>query len=63
MLILFILRLSFFFTDAVAEVKDNQPPLIIVSLDGMDWRALKSQRSKTTNLNFIAQTGVNAEYT
>ena len=62
MLILFILRLSFFFTDAVAEVKDNQPPLIIVSLDGMDWRALKSQRSKTTNLNFIAQTGVNAEY-
>lgn len=57
-----LLWLLFVLNDSAAEVKDNQPPLIIVSLDGMDWRVLKSQLSQTTNLNFIAQTGVKAEY-
>ena len=45
-----------------AAANDDQPPLIIVSLDGMDWRVLKSQIANTANLNFIAQTGVKAEF-
>ena len=62
MFFLFLLRVLFQLTHAAAEVKDDQPPLILVSLDGMDWRVLRGQLSKTTNLNFIAQTGVRADY-
>ena len=36
--------------------------MIIVSVDGMDWRLLKSRAFNTPNFNFIAQTGVTAEY-
>ena len=50
------------FTSGAAEIQDGQAPLIIVSLDGMDWRVLKSQFAVTANLDFVAQTGVKAEY-
>lgn len=59
--ILFV-RLLLQLTYGAAEIQDEQAPLIIVSLDGMDWRVLKSQIANTANLNFVAQTGVKAEY-
>ena len=62
MFLLLLLRVLFQLTHAAGEVEDDQPPLIIVSLDGLDWRVLKGQLSKTTNLNFIALTGVRADY-
>ncbi|CAH3116434.1 unnamed protein product [Pocillopora meandrina] len=40
MFFLFLLRVLFQLTHAAAEVKDDQPPLILVSLDGMDWRSI-----------------------
>ena len=49
------------FTYAGAEIKPGEPPLVIVSLDGMDWRVLKNHRF-TPNLDFIARTGVTADY-
>ena len=48
---------------AVVETNDGQVhPLIIVSLDGMDWRILKDHVFNTPSLNFIAQSGVTAKY-
>lgn len=55
---IFSLQLAY----TVSEVNEGQPPLIIVSLDGMDWRILKRHVSNTPNFNFIAETGVKAEY-
>ena len=49
------------FTYAGAEIKPGEPPLVIVSLDGMDWRVVKNHRL-TPNLDFIARTGVTADY-
>ena len=48
------------FTYAGAEIKPGEPPLVIVSLDGMDWRVLKNHRF-TPNLDFIARTGVTTD--
>ena len=57
-LVSFSLQLAF----AEAEMKEGKAPVIIVSVDGMDWRLLKSRAFNTPNFNFIAQTGVTAEY-
>lgn len=62
MFAIFFLSFSLQLAFAVAKIKDGQSPLIIVSLDGMDWRILKNHVLNTPNLNFIAQTGVKAEY-
>ena len=59
---LLLLWLLLHFTHGTAAIQEDQPPLIIVSLDGMDWRVLKSQIAVTDNLNFVARTGVKAEY-
>ena len=62
MFALLLVKLLLHLTYGAAEIHEDQAPLIIVSLDGMDWRVLKSQIAVTTNLNFVAQTGVKAEY-
>ena len=59
---LLLVPLLLHLTYGAAEIHEDQAPLVIVSLDGMDWRVLKSQIAVTTNLNFVAQTGVKAEY-
>ena len=59
--LLFLVWFLFHFTYGVAA-KDDQAPLMIVSLDGMAWRVLKGQIANTANLNFIAQTGAKAEF-
>lgn len=61
---MFVIVLASFclqFTYAGAEIKPGEPPLVIVSLDGMDWRVLKNHRF-TPNLDFIARTGVTTDY-
>ncbi|KAL9951359.1 hypothetical protein ACROYT_G044010 [Oculina patagonica] len=62
MFALLLVRFLLHLTYGAAEIQEDQAPLIIVSLDGMDWRVLKSQIAITANLNFVAQTGVKAEY-
>ena len=62
MFALFLVSFSLQLAFTVAEVKEGQAPLIIVSLDGMDWRILNQHVLNTPNLNFIAETGVKAEY-
>ncbi|XP_068675907.1 ectonucleotide pyrophosphatase/phosphodiesterase family member 5-like [Montipora foliosa] len=46
----------------VSRISAAQSPLIIVSMDALDWRILRSQVANTPNFDFIAQTGVKAEY-
>ena len=62
MFLVLFFKLVLHFTCGAAEIQDGQAPLMIVSLDGMDWRVLKSQFAVTANLDFVAQTGVKAEY-
>lgn len=62
MFLIFLFRFLIPFTSGAAEIKDGQAPLLIVSLDGLDWRVLKSRFAVTANLDFVAQTGVKAEY-
>ena len=61
MFLFFLASFSLQFTSAGAEIKPGEPPLVIVSLDGMDWRVLKNHRF-TPNLDFVARTGVTADY-
>ena len=62
MFVVLFFGLLLHFISASAEIQDGQAPLLIVSLDGMDWRVLKSQFAVTDNLDFVAQTGVKADY-
>ena len=57
---IFLVSFSLQLAYAEAEIKEGKAPVIIV--DGMDWRVLKSRAFNTPNFNFIAQTGVKAEY-
>ena len=61
MFLIILASLCLQFTYAGAEIKPGEPPLVIVSLDGMDWRVVKNHRL-TPNLDLIARTGVTADY-
>jgi len=47
---------------SVSALSEDQSPLIIVSIDGLDWRILQRENPNTINFDFIAETGVKAEY-
>lgn len=59
---IFLVSFSLQLACTVYAVGEGQPPLIIVSLDGMDWRIQQRHIVNTPNFNFITDTGVRAEY-
>ncbi|XP_031566464.1 ectonucleotide pyrophosphatase/phosphodiesterase family member 5-like [Actinia tenebrosa] len=58
-----IIHLSFaLLCSSNTATKDKSSPIILVSIDGLGWQFTGGKFANTTNLDYIASTGVKAKY-